>query len=76
MEDDKKKCVTYRQNPNIDFLFGYFGDMPVPTKQDGYKPIDAVEIDENQRPLQFKNLKNIFKKLQQIYLRAVKGLKC
>ncbi len=47
MEKDKEKYVTFRQNPNIDFLFGYFGNMPVPTKQDGYKPIEAVQIDED-----------------------------
>lgn len=47
MEDDKKKYVTYKQNPNIDFLFGYFDGMEVPTKQDAFKPIDVVAIDEN-----------------------------
>lgn len=36
---NKHKGVNYNQNPNIDFLFGYFGELPVPTKQDGYKPI-------------------------------------
>ncbi|MBZ9650864.1 RusA family crossover junction endodeoxyribonuclease [Psychroflexus montanilacus] len=47
MEEDKKKFVTFRQNPNIDFLFGYFKGMEIPTKQDAYKPNDVVEIDEN-----------------------------
>ena len=47
MKDDNEKYVTFRQNPNIDFLFGHFGDMPVPTKQDGYKPIEVVQIDED-----------------------------
>ena len=47
MDEDKKKFVTFRQNPNIDFLFGYFDGMEIPTKQDAYKPIDVVEIDEN-----------------------------
>ena len=47
MEEDKNKFVTFRQNPNIDFLFGYFDGMEIPTKQDAYKPIDVVEIDEN-----------------------------
>lgn len=46
MGKNKEKYVTFKQNPNINFLFGYFGDMPVPTKQDGYKPIEAVQIDE------------------------------
>lgn len=39
--------MTFRQNPNIDFLFGYFDGMQVPTKQDAFKPIDVVAIDEN-----------------------------
>jgi len=47
MEKDKQKYVTFIQNPNIDFLFGYFGAMKVPTKQDGYKPINAIQIDED-----------------------------
>lgn len=47
MEKDKKDYITYRQNPNIDFLFGYTDGMEVPTKQDAYKPIDGIKIDEN-----------------------------
>lgn len=48
MEEEKKNnSVTFRQNPNIDFLFGYFDGMEVPTKQDAYKPIDVVQVDEN-----------------------------
>jgi len=39
--------VTFTQGPNIDFLFGYFGDMPVPTKQDGYQPMETVQVDEH-----------------------------
>jgi len=39
--------IKYRQNPKIDFWFGYHGNMDVPTKQDTWKPINAVEIDEN-----------------------------
>ena len=37
---------TYRQNPNIDLLFGFFGD-PIPTKKEDFKPIHAISIDEN-----------------------------
>lgn len=47
MEKDKEKFMTFKQNPNIDFLFGYFGAMNVPTKQDGYKPINAIKIDND-----------------------------
>jgi Holliday junction resolvase RusA-like endonuclease len=39
--------MIFRQNPKIDFLFGYFDGMQVPTKQDAFKPIDVTEIDEN-----------------------------
>lgn len=42
-----KKDIVFRQNPNIDFLFGYFGNLDVPTKQDTYQPINVVEVDEN-----------------------------
>jgi Holliday junction resolvase RusA-like endonuclease len=44
---EEKKNMTFRQNPKIDFLFGYFDGMQVPTKQDAFKPIDVTEIDEN-----------------------------
>lgn len=44
---EKEKSITYRQNPKIDFLFGYFGEMPVPTKQGGYKPVEMIQTDEN-----------------------------
>lgn len=47
MKKKEDKYVAFRQNPNIDFLFGYFDGMQVPTKQDAYKPIDVVEVDEN-----------------------------
>lgn len=37
---------TYRQNPKIDLLFGFFGEQ-IPTKKEDFKPIQAVSIDEN-----------------------------
>lgn len=43
----EEKNVTYRQNPKIDFLFGYFGNLIVPTKQDGFRPIDVIETNNN-----------------------------
>ena len=46
MSDNKDEYIIFKQNPNLDFLFGYFGKMPIPTKQDGYKPIDFVGIDD------------------------------
>jgi Holliday junction resolvase RusA-like endonuclease len=56
----KKESVTFRQNPEIDFLFGYFGNLIVPTKQDGFKPIDLIETNENGEETVLKNfyLKN------------------
>lgn len=45
--EEKEKSITYRQNPKIDFLFGYFGEMAVPTKQGGYKPVEMIQTDEN-----------------------------
>lgn len=44
---EKDGSVTYRQNPKIDFLFGYFGEMAVPTKQGGYKPVEMIETNED-----------------------------
>lgn len=43
----EKGSAIFRKNPNIDFLFGYIGNLDVPTKQDTYKPIDVVGVDEN-----------------------------
>lgn len=42
---DKEGSKTFYKNPKIDFLFGYFGDLPVSTKQDKFKPIDVVGVD-------------------------------
>lgn len=74
--EKKKKYVTFKQNPNIDFLFGYYGGMQVPTKQDAFKPIDVVYIDENENEkilndfylrkpekAKIQNFKNFIKKL-------------
>lgn len=44
MENENK---IYRKNPKLDFLFGYFGDIPVPTKQETYQPVDVIGTDEN-----------------------------
>lgn len=55
MENKEKTYETFRQNPNIDFLFGYFGDMQVPTKQDKYKQQDVIQIDHEGTETIFKN---------------------
>ena len=40
------KHITYYQNPRLSHLFGFFGDI-VPTKQDKFKPIDVIAVDED-----------------------------
>jgi Holliday junction resolvase RusA-like endonuclease len=45
--ENEKKNIVYRQNSKIDFLFGYFGELQVPTKQDAFKPINIIHTDEN-----------------------------
>jgi Holliday junction resolvase RusA-like endonuclease len=39
--------IKFYQNPKIDFLFGFSGGDPAPTKQDKFKPIDVIQIDDN-----------------------------
>ena len=43
----ENKNKIFRKNPKIDHLFGYFGDMQVPTKQETYQPMNVMEVDEN-----------------------------
>lgn len=45
--NENNSLRTFHKNPKIDFLFGYFGEMPVPTKQGGYRPVDMVEMNED-----------------------------
>ncbi|RZL41225.1 MAG: RusA family crossover junction endodeoxyribonuclease [Pedobacter sp.] len=35
----KEESNTYYQNPKVDYLFGYVGDLIVPTRQGDYRPI-------------------------------------
>ncbi len=35
------------KNPNIDFMFGYFGNQPILTKQDKFKPVQLTSITED-----------------------------
>ena len=39
--------VTYYQNPKTDFLFGFFGGTPIPTKQDKFKRINVTDVGDN-----------------------------
>ncbi len=41
----KNDSKTYYKNPKIDFLFGYFGNLPVSTKQDKFKPVEITGVD-------------------------------
>lgn len=41
---DKDSSITFYKNPKIDYLFGYFGDLPVATKQDKFKPVKVIGI--------------------------------
>ena len=43
----KENEIIYYQNPKIDYLFGYFGDLEVPTKQGGFKPIEMIETKQD-----------------------------
>jgi len=42
-----EKIKTYYQNPKIDFLFGYAGGNPAPTKQDKFQPVEMMQVNED-----------------------------
>jgi Holliday junction resolvase RusA-like endonuclease len=42
-----KKDITFYQNPKIDFLFGLYGEKPIPPKHSQFKPIEIYEVDDN-----------------------------
>src|SRR5690606_12642278 len=48
-ENMKKAIPSYsiKKNPKVDFLFGIFDCPPIPTKQDGYKPINVWQVYED-----------------------------
>ncbi|WP_460219319.1 RusA family crossover junction endodeoxyribonuclease [Psychroserpens sp. MEBiC05023] len=49
------KFVTFRQNPKIEILFGFYGGKLIPTKQDKFKPLEAFEIDKDGNEVELKN---------------------
>ena len=49
------KYVTFRQNPKVEILFGFYG-KPIITKQDKFKRLKAFEIDEYGCEVELKNL--------------------
>jgi len=42
-----EKFKTYYQNPKVDFLFGYFGGDPTPTKQDKFQRVAMTQVNED-----------------------------
>lgn len=46
MKKNNDKSVTFVNNPNIDYFFGYMGGEPVPTKQDAFRPIEVIGRDD------------------------------
>lgn len=43
----EEKSKTFIQNPKIDYLFGFLGTKPIPTKQDKFVPADVTKINDN-----------------------------
>jgi Holliday junction resolvase RusA-like endonuclease len=41
-----KEKIFYK-NPNIEFLFGFMGGAAIPTKQDKYKPIQMIRVEDD-----------------------------
>jgi hypothetical protein len=44
---ETERNVVFVQNPKLDYLFGYFGDQEIRTKQDKFKPVEAVKINDD-----------------------------
>jgi Holliday junction resolvase RusA-like endonuclease len=44
---DSSGSITYIQNPDIDFLFGFYGGEPIPTKQDKFSPAKMFFINDD-----------------------------
>lgn len=42
-----ENSVKYVANPKLDFLFGMYGGVPIPTKQDKFVPADLVQINDD-----------------------------
>lgn len=50
------ESVTFYKNPKIEILFGFLGGKPIPTKQDKFKPLKAVETDSEGNEIEIKYL--------------------
>lgn len=46
-ENKSLKDTTFIQNPKLDFLFGFYGGKPIPTKQDKFAPAKMFFINED-----------------------------
>jgi Holliday junction resolvase RusA-like endonuclease len=44
MTKENDNVIVFTQNPRLDYLFGYYGEQEIRTKQDKFKPINAVEV--------------------------------
>lgn len=55
MKQTEKDTVVFSQNPQIDYLFGYYGNSPILTKQDKFKPIEVIGVDESGSEERIKN---------------------
>ena len=51
-----QESITFYKNPKIEILFGFYGGKPIPTKQDKFKPIQAIAVDEEGNEIEVKNL--------------------
>lgn len=51
-----QEYITFYKNPKIEILFGFYGGKPIPTKQDKFKPIQAIAVDEEGNEIEVKNL--------------------
>ena len=54
----EKKTVTFYSNPKLDFLFGFLGGDPAPTKKDSFKPLKELTVTTNEG----ETLKDIYQK--------------
>ena len=43
----KERSVTFYQNPKVEVLFGFILNLPIPTKQDQFKPVTLTAVNED-----------------------------
>ena len=57
MKIDKDKTYIFKQNPEIDFLFGSANEK-IPSKQEGFKPIKGILIENDEQTI----INNLYQK--------------